>query len=68
VDAALLPGFLGNLTREKIMQGKAFGSLQISHPAPPAAGQVAKEDKKAAAAAAPYVEFSLQSKPEGAPS
>jgi hypothetical protein len=75
VDASLLPGFLGNLTHEKIMQGKTFGSLQISHPEPAvtaAAIQVpAKDDKAgkpASAPAAPYVEFSLQSKPEGAQS
>jgi hypothetical protein len=74
VDASLLPGFLGNLTREKIMQGKSFGSLQIGHPEQPATvagtpqGKDDKDAKAAAAAAAPYVEFSLQSKPEGAQS
>lgn len=67
-DPSLLTGFLAQLTREKILQGKAFGSLQIDQsaaapqaapalPAPPA-----KEEK---AAVAPYVEFSLQSKAEG---
>jgi hypothetical protein len=84
VDASLLPGFLGNLTREKIMQGKSFGSLQISHPEPAATtaatttannagkdntpGKVDPAGKGGTAAAAPYVEFSLQSKPEGAQS
>jgi hypothetical protein len=53
LDPTLLPGYLSGLTREKAMQGKAFGSLQINRPAPvPAQGK---------AAAVPYVEFSLQS-------
>lgn len=79
VDPSLLPGFLGQLTREKILQGKSFGSLQISQPLPatsangdtPANGVKDAKDAKAAGAArpaAPYVEFSLQSKPEGAQS
>jgi Tfp pilus assembly protein PilN len=55
LDPALLPGYLGQLTHQKALQGKAFGSLQISQPA---AG--AKDD------AAPFVEFSLQSGTEGA--
>jgi hypothetical protein len=75
VDASLLPGFLGNLTREKIMQGKSFGSLQIGHPETAAVIQQPVKDAKDAKDAkeekrlpAPYVEFSLQSKPEGAQS
>jgi hypothetical protein len=65
LDASLLPGFLGRLTQEKIMQGKAFGSLQISQPG----DKAAKDAKPAATAnAAPFVEFSLQSRPEGAQS
>lgn len=69
-DPALLTGFLAQLTREKILQGKSFGSLQIGQPttAAPSAqpalpGQQAKEEKTPPA---PYVEFSLQSKQEGA--
>jgi hypothetical protein len=66
LNASLLPGFLGRLTQERILQGKAFGSLQISQPGQP---QVSDKDGKAArAGAAPFVEFSLQSKPEGAQS
>jgi hypothetical protein len=80
VDPSLLPGFLGQLTREKIMQGKTFGSLQISQPGRAETGvgavvpaQEANESKdakdaKPPSAQAPYVEFSLQSKPEGAQS
>ncbi len=69
-DASLLPGFLARLTQEKILQGKAFGSLQISQPGqaqpgtPAPAGKEAPKESKHAG----YVEFSLQSKPEGAQS
>jgi uncharacterized small protein (DUF1192 family) len=63
LDAALLPGYLGRLTHEKTMQGKAFGSLQISQAAPL---RVAGKDGKEASAPAPYLEFSLQSNSEGA--
>lgn len=72
-DPSLLPGFLSRLTQEKIMQGKAFGSLQITEPgqapsasaAPPEAKEAVKNTRPAAAG---FVEFSLQSKPEGAQS
>ncbi|MGZ5199993.1 MAG: hypothetical protein ACXWC4_09505 [Telluria sp.] len=74
VDPSLLPGFLGQLTREKILQGKSFGSLQITQPGqangvngaavPAQEGKDAKDARPAASATAPYVEFSLQSKPE----
>lgn len=57
LDPALLPGYLGQLTREKALQGKAFGSLQIAQPA-------AASGKDAAADG--FVEFSLQSGAEGA--
>jgi hypothetical protein len=53
LDAALVPGYLGNLAREGVMQGKSFTSLQISQP-------LLKEgDSKPALA--PFVEFNLQS-------
>jgi hypothetical protein len=45
MDAALVPGYLGRLRKERIMQGTPVGSLQIGEAAKPA----------------PYVEFSLQS-------
>jgi Tfp pilus assembly protein PilN len=61
LDPALLPGYLGRLTHEKTMQGKAFGSLQISQAAP----LKTNKDGKEASAPAPYVEFSLQSTAEG---
>jgi Tfp pilus assembly protein PilN len=63
LDPSQVPGYLGRLTHEKIMQGKAFGSLQISQPQP--VRTVAKDGKESSAPA-PYVEFSLQSTPEGA--
>ena len=70
LDPASVPGYLTRLTREPIMQGKGFGSLQISEgtrPAP-AAGAAAAAPVPAEAvqdnAPAPYVEFSLQSNSE----
>jgi Tfp pilus assembly protein PilN len=51
MDPAMVPGYLGRLRNERIMQGKPVGSLQI--------GQ--------AAAPAQYVEFSLQSAPQAKP-
>lgn len=62
LDATLLPGYLGRLTREPRMQGKAFGSLQINQAAPL---KSIGADGKETTAPAPFVEFSLQSKPEG---
>lgn len=50
LDAALVPAYLGRLTHEQVMRGKAFGSLKISQ-------AVAKDG----AAAAQFVEFSLES-------
>lgn len=49
LDAALVPGYMARLTREPVLRGRAFGNLQISQPA--------------AAAALPFIEFSLQAKP-----
>jgi hypothetical protein len=66
LDASLLPGFLGRLTKEKIMQGKAFGSLQISQPGE--GGDKTVKAKAPPGTPASFVEFSLQSRPEGAQS
>ena len=60
-DPATVPGYLARLTGEPLMQGKAFASLSISEPAPV---RTAGADGKPAAAAARWVEFSLQSVPE----
>ena len=56
-DPATIPGYLSRLTGEPLMQGKSFASLSISQPA-----AVNGPDGKPAAA--PWVEFSLQSVPE----
>ncbi|MDL2353627.1 MAG: hypothetical protein QFF03_00055 [Pseudomonadota bacterium] len=52
LDAALVPAYLGRLTREPVMRGKSFASLRIGQPAP------GKD-----AAVAPYVEFSVGAAP-----
>jgi len=62
MDAALVPGFLGRLRNEQVMQGKPVGSLQIGEAA---AMKVPGKDGKEATVPAPYVEFSLQSAPQG---
>jgi hypothetical protein len=62
LDPQRVPGYLNRLTGEPIMRGKAFGSLQIGQGA---AGS-RLDDGKTVAVAAPYVEFSLLSTPEGA--
>jgi hypothetical protein len=49
LEATLVPTFIGRLAQERVMRGKAFGSLQISQAEP------------GKAAPASYVEFSLQS-------
>jgi hypothetical protein len=60
MDAALVPGYLGRLRNERIMQGKPIGSLQIGE----AAALHVVKDGKESSAPAPYVEFSLQSAPQ----
>jgi len=60
MDPALVPGFLVRLRNERVMQGKPVGSLQVGEA--PALKVV--RDGKEASAAAPYVEFSLQSAPQ----
>jgi hypothetical protein len=58
LQASLVPGYIGRLTREPVLQGKAFGSLQISQAEPKKAPD---KDGTRASEPAPYVEFSLQS-------
>ncbi len=60
-DPATVPGYLARLTGEPLMQGKSFASLSISQPA---RVDTAGADGKPDVAAAPWVEFSLQSVPE----
>jgi len=63
LDPQRVPGYLNRLTTEPVMRGKAFGSLSISQGV---AGTRLDEAGKQVATPAPYVEFSLQSTPEGA--
>jgi hypothetical protein len=63
MDPALVPGFLGRLRNERVMQGKPVGSLQIGE----AAALKVVKDGKESSAPAPYVEFSLQSAPQARP-
>jgi hypothetical protein len=59
LDPALVPGYLGRLRNERVMQGKPVASLQIGE----AAALKVVRDGKENSAPAPYVEFSLQSTP-----
>ena len=60
-DPALVPGYIGRLTQEPLLQGKSFSSLQIGQAEPV---QSVGADGKPVRSPAPYVEFSLQSLPE----
>jgi len=70
LQAELLPGYLNGLAREPVLQGKAFGHVEIARPvaaaplapsvAVPAPAPAAPAAPAAEAALAPYVEFSLQ--------
>jgi len=67
LDPESVPGFLTRLTREPVMQGKGFGSLQMSEGSrEPQGGAPAPASPATAAPAgpAPYVDFSLQSNSE----
>lgn len=52
LTATLVPAYIGRLATEPVLQGKAFGNLQIGQPAPPAAGT--------GPALPAFVEFTLQ--------
>ncbi|GGZ06676.1 MSHA biogenesis protein MshI [Pseudoduganella plicata] len=68
LQAELLPGYLNGLARQPVLQGKAFGHVEIARP--PAPGTPAQSTLAVPAAAptqsavepamVPYVEFSLQ--------
>ena len=64
LDAQAVPGYLTRLTREPVLQGKGFGSLQISEGAKAAAPGAQAPAEPAAPDVAPYIEFSLQSNSE----
>ena len=57
MDPAMVPGFLGRLRNERVMQGKAVGNLQIAE----APALKVLKDGKESSSPAPYVEFNLQS-------
>jgi hypothetical protein len=55
LQASLLPGYLQGLSREPVLKGTSFGRLEMGQPKAVEGGKPA--------AAAPYVEFSLQATP-----
>jgi hypothetical protein len=58
-DAALVPSYIGKLSRETVLKGKTFASLEITTPAGPASPAAAGGTP----ASVPYVEFRLLAKP-----
>lgn len=62
----LLPGYIQRLTREGILQGKTFGSLEISRPGAVPVAQLVGTAGAEAAVGAPYVEFRLATQPAAA--
>jgi Tfp pilus assembly protein PilN len=63
LDPALVPGYISRLTQEPVLQGKSFASLEIKQGEPLTTTDAQGKQSKAAA---PYVEFSLQSVPASA--
>jgi hypothetical protein len=59
MQATLIPNYIARLTGERVMHGKSFSSLNIGRPE--AAQPTQPAPQGAAPAAAPFVEFSLQS-------
>ncbi|GGC11049.1 MSHA biogenesis protein MshI [Pseudoduganella buxea] len=65
LQAELLPGYLDGLARQPVLQGKAFGHVEIIRPAQAARAGVAtaappEPGAGLAPALAPYIEFTLQ--------
>jgi hypothetical protein len=52
LEPNLVPAYISRLAREPVMQGKTFGSLQIS--------RASVKDDKDVTTLAPYIDFSLQ--------
>lgn len=62
----LVPGYIQRLTREAVLQGKTFGSLEISRPGAPGGNPATAGAAGAGAVGAvgaPYVEFRLATQP-----
>lgn len=59
----LVPGYLQRLTREAVLQGKTFGTLEIGQAGPAAPAALAGRAPGAAVAVPPYVEFRLLTQP-----
>lgn len=57
----LVPGYIQRLTREAVLQGKTFGSLEISRPGATPAGTAGAS--AASAVGAPFVEFRMATQP-----
>jgi hypothetical protein len=75
LQAELVPGYIQRLTHEAVLQGKTFGSLEISRPGAPAAqlaggagagAAVSGGPAQAGAVSAPFVEFRLATQPVSA--
>lgn len=60
LDAGLVPGYINMLGREKVLQGRAFGSLRITTPAPASDVPVSPAPLRTPI---PYVEFELRAEP-----
>jgi len=60
----LVPGYIQRLTREAVLQGKSFGSLEISRPGAQPAGAGSTSGAGApGAVGAPFVEFRMATQP-----
>lgn len=55
----LVPGYIQRLTRETVLQGKTFGSLEIARPGAAPAAQLAGAAGTEGTVGAPYVEFRM---------
>lgn len=61
LQAELLPTFVAQLKREKIMQGMTFAALQLERPKAESKGETSAENKNKREELAPYLEFELHS-------
>lgn len=61
LQAELVPAYVAQLKREKIMQGKTFAALQLERPQAENKGEISSEKKVKRDEFAPYLEFELHS-------